>query len=215
MPRPSSPSAVLLSALVAVALATAACGAPAPSQQSTLTDVSTTPAADPSLTAQSPSAQSPSARPSQSASASASPGAADTTISEADAQRIAEEAVGGGTAVASRPDTDDGRPEWEVIVQGDDGAIYDVTIDAADGTVRDFDREDDGGTAGGEPTVTQAEAEQRAVEAVGGGDAVASHLDSDDGRREWEVIVLGDDGFYYDVTIDATDGTVREVDRED
>ncbi len=154
--------------------------------------------------------------PSPSASAPTSSAAPTTSgIGQAQAEAAATQAVGGGTAVFSHLDRDDGFTVWDVRVEGRDGA-YDVEVDAATGEIAGFDHDDDGrAPAAGDPTVDRTAAEAAAVEAVGGGDAVASHLDRDDGVPEWEIAVAGRDGALYEVVVDAVDGTVREVDRDD
>lgn len=61
-------------------------------------------------------------------------------ISLDDARRIALEHVP-GTVIEIERDDDDGVPEWEVEVRGEDGFEYEVTIDARNGRVIKIERD--------------------------------------------------------------------------
>lgn len=142
------------------------------------------------------------------------------SIGEAEARRLAVEEVGGGQAVHIRADRDDGRSEWEVLVRDADDRLVEVTLDAADGRVMEVDVEDDDdedhrGSVAAAATVSAQEAGELALEAVGGGEVLQVSADEDDGRPEWDVDVADADGRLVDVTIDATDGRVLEVDTDD
>lgn len=62
-----------------------------------------------------------------------------TGISADDAVQRALEQVP-GVAVDVKIDVNDGRPYWEVDVRSTDGALYDVEIDAVDGSIVEIDR---------------------------------------------------------------------------
>ena len=131
------------------------------------------------------------------------------------AERQALDAVGGGQVIDVRRDVDDGddRDEWDVKVRHD-GRIYDVDVDLA-GRIVDFEVDDDRPTSHASPTVGRSQAERAAVDAAGGGTVRASDLDDDDGRPEWEVVVIDEAGRWIEIVVDGTDGRVIEQDVED
>lgn len=61
-------------------------------------------------------------------------------VSRAGAERIATEQVAGTVRVV-RLDGEDGRVVWEVVVEGDDGVLTEVQLDAATGDVLELDRD--------------------------------------------------------------------------
>lgn len=66
-----------------------------------------------------------------------------------------------------------------------------------------------------EASIDEAKARRLAVEAVGDGEAVHIRADRDDGRNEWEVLVRDGQDALVEVTLDAADGRVLEVDVDD
>jgi uncharacterized membrane protein YkoI len=139
-----------------------------------------------------------------------------SSIDEAEARRLAVEQVGDGEVVHIRAERDDGRDEWEVLVRDGQDALVEVTLDAADGRVLEVDVEDDDDDRGSiSTTVPEDEARRVALEATGGGEVLRARADMDDGRAEWELDIVDADGRLVEVTLDATDGRVLEVDVED
>lgn len=206
---------VALVAVAGVAIAAARRGEPPPTIQLGTTTPTGAPVSPAEATADTPAEASP-GTPAQATPDAAAPSPAPSVegIGQARAEAAAVAVVGGGTAVFSHLDRDDGFTVWDVLVEGPDGA-YDVEVDAASGEILGFDHDDDGrAPAAGDPTVDRTAAEAAAVAAVGGGEAVASHLDRDDGVPEWEIAVVADAAL-YEVTVDAVDGSVRELDRDD
>jgi uncharacterized membrane protein YkoI len=131
------------------------------------------------------------------------------------AERQALDAVGGGQVIDIRRDVDDRDygDAWDVKVRYD-GRIYDVDVDMT-GRVVDFEADDDRPTSHASLTVDRSQAERAAVDAAGGGTVRASDLDDDDGRPEWEVVVIDEAGRWIEIVVDATDGRVIEQDVED
>jgi uncharacterized membrane protein YkoI len=139
-----------------------------------------------------------------------------SSIDEAEARRLAVEQVGDGEVVHIRAERDDGRDEWEVLVRDGQDALVEVTLDAADGRVLEVDVEDDDDDRGSiSTTVPEDEARRVALEATGGGEVLRARADMDDGRAEWELDIVDADGRLVEVTLDAADGRVLEVDVED
>jgi len=73
---------------------------------------------------------------------------ADVTISQADAEALALQAVPSGTVLETSPDLENGRPVWNVHLSTPDGTV-EVKVDALTGAVRidddrNADRNDDG-----------------------------------------------------------------------
>lgn len=140
---------------------------------------------------------------------------------------VAAALIGTGTvsAVAFASDDAPKQPEQRSSVQladdeGDDDAD-DARDDKAD------DRDDDRGAEDREDReentretratkITASEASEAALKAVTGTVTELS-LDDEDGGLVWEVDVLGKDGAWHDITLDAGNGTVlnKHTDRED
>ncbi len=135
--------------------------------------------------------------------------------------------VTGGTVTAVAVADDDGAEAASMpadVRVGDDGADdrddRDDRDDDGDGDDRDDDGRDDDGD-------DRAEAEALAAAKVTVDDAVAAALqeragtvesaefDGDDrGAHRWEIDILGDDGTWYEVAVDAGSGEVV-ADRDD
>ncbi|GAA2113979.1 PepSY domain-containing protein [Streptomyces synnematoformans] len=126
--------------------------------------------------------------------------------------------VTGGTVTAVAVADDDGAEAASMpadVRVGDDGADdRDDRDDDGDGDDRDDDGRDDDGDG-------RAEAEALAAAKVTVDDAVAAALqeragtvesaefDGDDrGAHRWEIDILGDDGTWYEVAVDAGSGEV-------
>lgn len=67
--------------------------------------------------------------------------AGDPQLTEEEAIRIAEEHTG-GTALSAELEEDDGIQIYEVLIEKEDG-MYEVEVDANDGTVLEVEEEDD------------------------------------------------------------------------
>lgn len=143
--------------------------------------------------------------------------ATDAAVSPDEAGQLAADEVGGDAAVLRvRRDDDDGRPEYEVHLRTADGQGYEVHVDATDGRILEVDRDDlDDDRPVVEATIDRTEAESIALAEAGDGEVVEANLDEDDGRPEWDLDVRRADGTFVEITIDATDGTVLEVDIDD
>lgn len=142
----------------------------------------------------------------------------ETAVDATEAGEIALEAVGGGEVLRVDADEDDGRLQHEVHVRATDGTYWEIHVDAADGTVRDREVEDDVRDDGGQVAaaeIDQREAEQLALEAADADEVLQAVLDEDDGRPEWDLDLRRADGTLVEVTVDAVDGRVLEIDLDD
>lgn len=63
--------------------------------------------------------------------------------------------------------------------------------------------------------VSRADAEAAALKLVGGGIVRESELETEDHFVVWEVEIIAGDGTEREVTLDAGDGRVLEIDRDD
>jgi uncharacterized membrane protein YkoI len=161
--------------------------------------------------------------------------AARASIDEAAARAAAVEAAGGGEVLEVKLDTDDGLLVWEVELRAEDGTRREVEVRADDGRVvtpkTEWNDVDDLGEAAEDAaeaaaeaaeqaflsqraSVTETQARSAAVDALGGGEVLWLELDSDDGRVVWEVEVRTDDAL-QEVRLDAGDGRLLEIDRDD
>jgi uncharacterized membrane protein YkoI len=127
----------------------------------------------------------------------------------------------GGTFVEVEWTTERGRSVFEVERRLPDGSRIEVSVDAADGTVLEIEREGREGDREAERAwsgVTDAIPSDAAVgiarAAVGGGELVEVGRSEHRGRAIWEVY-LRDDGRTTEVYVDAVSGEVLEIDIDD
>ena len=149
-----------------------------------------------------------------------------TTITEDEAKNIALNHAGVSASDASfvraHLDWDDGRQVYEVEFYSGNNE-YDYEIDASTGDIisYDYDAEHytrpDTGNGGEETTITADEATSIALNHAGvsQSDTYGLHteLDRDDGRVRYEV-EFKSGGYEYNYTINASDGSIVEYDRE-
>ncbi len=121
-------------------------------------------------------------------------------------------------------DYDNGRKEYEIEFYVGN-VEYDYTIDASNGAVLSYDRDEHrtssgGNASSGKVTVSEAEAKQTALKQAGLSEdditGYRSQLEQDDGRWEYEIEFRS--GIReYEFTIDAESGKILdyEVDIDD
>lgn len=157
------------------------------------------------------------------ASSSASP-----AIDVDRAAQIARERVRGATVTETGLDHEQGQLVWEVELTKQQRE-YEVTIDAANGTVvkveqdaedahpdgedRGTDERATSGSTGVEPKVSADRARQIAQGRVPGGSVTETDLDREHGQLVWEV-ELTQQQREYEVTVDAVTGAVVKVDQD-
>lgn len=133
------------------------------------------------------------------------------SVSREEAEQAALDAVGEGRVTWSGPEDDRGAA-WEVEVTRPDGSEVDVLV-AADGSiVKQVDKFGSGpalegpGPESSGGVVSQEEAEQAALDAVGEGEV--TYVSREDERGAvWEIEITRPDGSEIDVLI-AADGSV-------
>lgn len=142
----------------------------------------------------------------------------DDQISAGEAKSIALEHAGvqakDATFVRSNLDYDDGRWVYEVEFYTADGMEYDYEIDAASGTVVQYDRDAEyykPQQSDSDTLITESKASQIALDRVTGASEsnLRIKLDYDDGRPVYEGEILYN-GMEYEFEIDGYTGTVRE-----
>lgn len=119
--------------------------------------------------------------------------------------------VGAGVALAL-DDVASPRPiELSAVsdTRSSDAASADETPQSTDPSGADHAQEPTGSS------IDETEARRLAIVEVGDGEVVHVRADRDDGRAEWEVLVRDEQGVLVEVTLDAADGRVLEVDVED
>ncbi len=152
--------------------------------------------------------------------ASASVYAGEAMTEEA-ARQAALAQVDGGRVVRSEIDRKrGGRVVYEYTIV-DDNNRYEIEIDGDSGETREFSRKAirrdrrgiDGGVAAGE-RITMDDAQQIAIDRVGGGEVVkAKFKDHKRGRARYEFEIIYN-GYEYEVDIDAATGEVVEFERD-
>lgn len=132
------------------------------------------------------------------------------------------------TFIRAEPDFDDGRRVYEIEFYGKDYTEYDYDVDMASGEILSFDRDAEyydgkpaasaAASANAEGLIGEAEAKRIALAhaglAEGDVEFVRSHLEYDDGRREYELEFYTADGMEYDYDIDAQSGRILSHDRD-
>ena len=142
-------------------------------------------------------------------------------ISKEEAKSIALEKTGGGKIVEFELDDD----EYEIEIIGTDGYEYELEIDAYTGKIIEFEKEkiDDDKKVEKAPKETTSkstskpsrisieEAKSIALNKTGGGKIVEFELDDD----EYEIEIIGTDGYEYELEIDAYTGQIIEFEKEE
>lgn len=152
----------------------------------------------------------------------------DGTLIGVDAAVAATIAEVGGTFVEAELEREGGSLFYEVELRGADGVVREVAVDAATGAVlrieedddrddRDEDmddRDEERAWDGTIKTISSDAAVEAARAAVGDAVLVEVERDEERGRPVWEVEVRVD-GRSFEVTVDASTGSVLEVKEDD
>ena len=136
-------------------------------------------------------------------------------ISEGQAKKAALKAAGGGTVVKVKLTSDDGVKVYEVdVISGN--FEYEITIHAETGDILEIEKErihpsgSGDGDGSGSSGITQAQAEEAALKAAGGGTVIKVKLDTDDGQKVYEVDILNGD-YEYEVEVLASTGAILKT----
>ena len=129
-------------------------------------------------------------------------------ISKAQAEQIALKAVGGGTVLSAHRDQYQGYRVWDIdILQPK--AEYTVYVDAFTGAVRGITQQPPHAPA--KQYISKAQAEQIALNAVGGGKVLLARLEKNDNPPVWSIDVRATNGKEYEVKVDAYTGKVLAI----
>jgi uncharacterized membrane protein YkoI len=129
-------------------------------------------------------------------------------ITKKQAEQDALNAVGGGTVISAMRDrTPKDKKIWSVDIAGASHE-YEVWVDAHNGAILQIITQPF--APQGKGLMSKAEAEQIALNAVGGGQVLQAVLDRNMGRKTWSVDVLGTAN-EYEVWVDAHSGAVLKI----
>jgi uncharacterized membrane protein YkoI len=157
---------------------------------------------------------------------SISPG--DVSLSEEDAVGIATTEAN-GTVEEVELESEGGTPAYEIELVSADGSETEVTVHADDGTVLEFETEDeyenetedeyeneteDEHVAPGDVSLSEEDAVGIAT-AEANGTVGEVELESEGGTPAYEIELVSADGSETEVTVHADDGTVLEFETED
>jgi len=129
-----------------------------------------------------------------------------TLITKQQAEQDALNAVGGGTVTLALKEKELGKIIWSVDVTGATSE-YEVWVDAHTGAILQILAQPLGPQAG---FITQQQAEQDALKAVGGGTVVQAQRDQWKGYQIWDVAIT-QPGFEYDVYVNARNGAILKI----
>jgi len=127
-------------------------------------------------------------------------------ISKAQAEKDALAAVGGGTVIQATLDTNMGKKTWSVDIAGTTNE-YEVWVDAHTGATLKIITQP---LILGATLISKAQAEQVALNAVGGGTILQVTLDTNMGKKTWSVDILGT-AHEYEVWVDAHTGAILKI----
>jgi uncharacterized membrane protein YkoI len=130
-------------------------------------------------------------------------------IGRQQAEQDALKAVGGGTVVQALRDQWKGYQIWGVTIT-QPGWEYDVYVNARTGAILNIIKHDDGAQAQ-QKYISKAQAEQIALNAVGGGKVLLIVLEKNDNPPDWSVDVLAKNGTEYEVKVNAYTGKVIAI----
>lgn len=131
---------------------------------------------------------------------------ASTLISKQQAEQDALNAVGGGTVTLVLKEKELGKIIWSVDITGATSE-YEVWVDAHTGAILQILTQPLGPQAG---FISQQQAEQVALNAVGGGTVVQAQRDQWKGYQIWDV-AINQPGFEYDVYVNARNAAVLKI----
>lgn len=131
---------------------------------------------------------------------------ATTLISKQQAEQDALNAVGGGTVTLAYREKELGKIIWSVDITGATNE-FEVWVDAHTGAILQILTQPLGPQPG---FITKQQAEQAALNAVGGGTVVEAHRDQWKGYQIWDVSIT-QPGFEYDVYMNAGDAAILKV----
>jgi len=137
------------------------------------------------------------------------PGSSPEGVTEDEASQIALDAVGGGQVTGVVEDDKEGVPVWEVKITVPDGSTVKVSVNIATGEVVLIE-----GLEVSAEGLTEDEASQIALAAVGGGQVTGVEPDDKEGRQVWEVKVTLADGSKVKVSVDIATGEVLLVEED-
>jgi uncharacterized membrane protein YkoI len=129
-----------------------------------------------------------------------------TLISKQQAEQDALNAVGGGTVTLAHKEKELGKIIWSVDITGAANE-FEVWVDAHTGSILQILTQPLGPQAG---FITKQQAEQAALNAVGGGTVVQSQRDHWKGYQIWDIAVT-QPGFEYDVFVNARNAAILKV----
>ena len=130
-------------------------------------------------------------------------------ISKQQAEQIALKAVGGGKVIQAQRDQWKGYRIWDVTIT-QPGWDIDVYVDAHTGKVLKIIKQKNVSFAG---AISKKQAEQIALNAVGGGTVQDAHLDDYKGKRVWDVDIT-QPGWEFTVYVDAHSGAVLKIEKQ-
>ena len=131
---------------------------------------------------------------------------ASTLITKLQAEQDALNAVGGGSVTLALKEKELGKIIWSVDVTGASNE-FEVWVDAHTGAILQVLTQPLGPQAG---FITQQQADQAALKAVGGGTVMQSQRDQWKGYQIWDITVTRP-GFEYDVFVNARNAAILRV----
>lgn len=129
-------------------------------------------------------------------------------ISKQQAEQDALTAVGGGTVVQAQRDQWKGYQIWDVAIT-QPGFEYDVFVNAKNGAILNVTKHSNQGAQA--KYISKAQAEQIALNAVGGGKVLLIRLEKNDNPVDWSVDVKATNGQEYEVKVNAVTGAVIAI----
>ena len=129
-------------------------------------------------------------------------------ISKSQAEQDALKAVGGGTVSLAYRDHALGKLIWSVDITGSTHE-YEVWVDAHTGAILQVITQPLSPQSQGQ-MISKAEAEQDALNAVGGGTVLNAHRDRYQGAKIWDVDI-SQPGAEYTIYVDAHTGSILKV----
>ena len=130
-------------------------------------------------------------------------------ISKKQAEQIALKAVGGGTAVQAQLDEWKGYRIWDVTITKP-GYEFEVYVNAYSGAVLKIMKHKEGAPP---VLINKKQAEQIALNAVGGGTMQDAQLDDYQGKRAWDMDIT-QPGWEFTVYVDAHTGAVLKIEKQ-
>ena len=129
-------------------------------------------------------------------------------LSKQQAEQAALKAVGSGTVVQTQRDQWKGYQIWDVTIT-QPVSDYDVYVDVRTGAILKTLK--GGNNIAAQKFISKAQAEQIALNAVGGGTVLLSVLDRNDNPPDWSVDLKAKNGKEYEVKVNAYTGKVIAI----